>query len=78
MSGPGDIYEHLLVERSEDVQKACVHLLGRHGDKSMLTELESWAVGKPRALVQVVDKARRKLAQRHGLEQPERLAPRKR
>ena len=76
--GARDIHDHLLVERSEKVQEACVHLLGRHGDESMIEELGGWSIGKSRDLIKAVDKARRKLAQRHDLEQPERLAPRRR
>ena len=76
--GPTTAFEHMQREDDANVREACLDVIGRHGDEGFIDSLETWSSQfSERDVLKRVDKARKRLAKRFGLERPARLAPRK-
>ncbi len=72
------VYEHLTREDHAEVREACLDAIGRHGDVSYIETLGAWSSQfSERGVLKRVDKARKRIAKRFGLERPTRLAPKK-
>ena len=73
-----DLYDHLQNEPSVEIQRTCLKTIGRRGTVEYIEDLGEWAQGRSKRVLKEVDKARRRIAERAGVEPPEQLVQRRR
>jgi hypothetical protein len=71
-----DLYAHIQREPSIEIQRTCVKAIGDKGEADFIERLGDFARGRSKEVVKQVDKARRRIAAREQLPEPERLRER--